>query len=927
MRRPRRRPTPRSPDAPLGPAAPARAARTRRPPRGRLACGRRDGAARRGRTPSLCPAPSTEERPVAPAENLTRAEAQQRAAQLRDVDYRVELDLDRGDEVFGSVSSVRFTATSAGDTFVDATARSVERVVLDGRELSLDLVEPTRIRLPELAAGDHELRVEATMAYTHEGKGLHRFVDPSDDGVYLHSQFEPADAHLVYACFDQPDLKATFTFQVHAPAGWVVVSNGAVEDRPAEGRAGTWSFATTPRISPYISAVVAGTYVAIHDRHVVDDPARGRRETELGLYVRRSLADHLDADEVLTVTKQGLDWFAEVFDLPYPFGKYDQLFVPEFSAGAMENPGCITFSEAYVFRSKVTDALRERRAETILHEMAHMWFGDLVTMRWWDDLWLNESFATFMSVLAQVEATRWTGAWTTFLDSEKAWAKLQDQLPSTHPVADEMPDVESVHQNFDGITYAKGASVLRQLVAWVGQDEFLAGCRDYFQRHAWGNTTLADFLGALERASGRDLAAWRDEWLLTTGVNRLAAEASLADDGTYAEVAVVQSSPAPNWAGLPGTPEHREVLRRHRLAVGVYRRTDAGLVRDQRVELDVSGPRTVVPELAGVPAGDLLLLNDDDLTYAKLALDERSTATVTAHLAEVTDPLARAQVWSATWDMVRDGELPASRFVDLVVGNVATETEIGVLQRLLLRAAGAAERYAAPEHRRGLLAKLTRAARRQVEAAEPGSDHQLAWVRHWAATAKGEPDELTEVRRVLDGDLRIPGLAVDTDLRWHLLTALAEAGAADEADVDAELRRDDTDLGQRQALTAKAARPTAEAKAQAWQRLTEDTSLSHTLSRQLWAGFVQLDQPEVLAPYARAYLDVLDEVWKQRSLDWAIEFSTNTFPHFAAGDELLGEVDDLLAREDLPRPLRRVLLEQRDTLVRTLVARSRDAAG
>jgi aminopeptidase N len=862
----------------------------------------------------------TAHRPTPPGtsstrENLTREEARERASLVDDVRTRVRLDLTQGDEVFGADTEVSFRLIAPGATFLDLTARDVEGVEVDGRQLPVDAVEPTRIRLPELEAGEHRVRVASTMAYQREGRGLHRFVDPTDGAVYLHSQFEPFDAHLVYPCFDQPDLKVAFDLTVDAPAGWVVVSNQPAIEHPGDGATGRWRFATTPRISPYLTAVVAGPYASVHDRHGALD---------LGLYVRRSLREHLDADEILDVTRRGLGFFERVFDQPYPFEKYDQLFVPEFSAGAMENPGCVTFSETYIFRSRVTDALRERRAETILHEMAHMWFGDLVTMRWWDDLWLNESFASFMAVLAQVEATRWTNAWVTFLDSEKAWAKFQDQLPSTHPVADEMPDVESVHQNFDGITYAKGASVLRQLVAWVGQDAFLRGCRDYFERHAWDNTELADFLEALEKASGRDLAAWRDEWLLTTGINTLTAAIELAPDGTYGEVAIEQDSPPPTWASLPEIRVPEPVLRRHRVAVGVYRRTDDGLTRDHRVELDVTGARTPVDELSGLPAGDLLLVNDDDLTYAKAALDPGSLDVLSTGLDGIAEPLPRALVWSITWDMVRDAQLPARRFVDLVVHNVAGETDVGMVQRLLARAVGAADRYAAPEGRAEIVARLARHARQAVAQAPPGSDHQLAWVRHWASCARADEAELADVRRLLDGELVFEGCPVDTDLRWHLVVSLARAGRADDALIDAELDRDPTDLGQRQALTARAARPSPEAKEDAWRRLIEDTSLSHTLSRQLWNGFSQLDQSVVLAPFAARYFSVLDDVWAERSLDWAIEFSVGTFPHHAASPELLAEVDATLARDDLPRPLRRVLLEQRDTLVRTLDARDLD---
>jgi len=859
-------------------------------------------------------------------ENLTREEAEERAQRIGDVSTRVHLDLTGPVDAFTSSSELRFDVVEAGPTFVDLTAASVQRVTLDGRDLPLDQVEATRIPLPTLSVGAHRLEVEARCAYQHEGKGLHRFVDPSDGRVYLHSQFEPFDAHLVYACFDQPDLKTTFALDVDAPAEWVVISNGRPLERPRDGQAGRWRFETTPRISTYVTACVAGPYVSVEDRYEREDGSG----IDLAWWVRRSLADHLDPEELFTITTQSFAAFEALFGMHYPFGdRYDQAFVPEFSAGAMENPGCVTFSETYVFRSKVTDPIRERRAETIIHEMAHMWFGDLVTMRWWDDLWLNESFATFMSVLVQVTATRWDDAWVTFLDAEKAWAKFQDQLPSTHPVADRMPDVESVHQNFDGITYAKGASVLRQLVAWVGQEEFLAGCRDYFDRHAWGNTTLADFLAALERASGRELDSWRDAWLLTTGVNALSLEVTRGDDGTIADLHVLQEDLAPAWSGVAGTDEHVPELRPHRVAIGCYREGDDGLERDEQVELDVTGERTRVDGLVGVALPPLLVVNDGDLTYAKVRLDPATTEVVTDRLATVRDPLARAQLWASTWDMVRDAELPAGRYLDLVVSNVTSEPRIGTLQRLLARAIAAVERYVDPAEGPERLARLTRHARAELEASTPGSERQLAWARHWAATSQADPEQHRDVERVLDGERAFEGLAVDTDLRWHLLICLARGGAEVDARIDAELERDPTDLGARSAATARASRPSPQAKQEVWEQLLEDPSLSHTMSRQLWSGFVRLDQREVLHPYTDRYFGVLERVWSERSLDWAIDFSAAMFPHWDASEELLTRVDAHLDDADLPRPLRRVLLEQRDTLVRTLTARrlDRDAAG
>jgi aminopeptidase N len=854
--------------------------------------------------------------------NLTRDEAEERAALLAVPRTIVHLDLSHDDgsaevRTFRSVSTLHLDVAASGSTFLDLDAASVERVTLDGVALDASVFTGTRVLLADVTAGTHVVEVDATMRYSRDGRGLHRFVDPTDGVVYLHSQFEPFHALQVFACFDQPDLKTSFELTVDAPAGWVVVSNEPALVQPAEGAAGRWAFAPTPRISTYLTAVVAGGYVSTPSSFVRADGS----EVPLRLFVRRSLAEHLEAEELFDLTRAGLEYFERVFDR-YPFTKYDQLFVPEFSAGAMENPGCVTFTEAYVFRSRVTDTVRERRAETVLHEMAHMWFGDLVTMRWWDDLWLNESFATFMSVLAMVEATHWDEAWVTFLDAEKSWAKFQDQLPSTHPIADEMPDVESVHQNFDGITYAKGASVLRQLVAWVGQEEFLAGCRDYFEKHAWGNTTLSDFLGALERASGRELSAWRDEWLRTTGVNLLTPEIDIAADGTYSAVRIVQSDPAPLWRPDGHTP----ILRRHRLSVGVYDLADGLLVRRERVELDVEGAVTTVDGLQGLPAGDLLLLNDDDLTFARIALDERSLATATEHLDAFVDPMPRGLVWAAAWDMLRDALLPASHFVDLVVRNLAHDEQVGVLQRLLMRAIGASDRYAAPENREHLRASLREQARAALVACEPGSDHQLAWFRHWALLASSDED-LALLAGLLEGADHFPGLVVDTDLRWAIVIALARTGRADDARIDAEVARDDTDLGQRQAMTARAVRPDPEAKARARELLLHDADLSHTLARQLWSGFTQLDQEELAIAYLTDFAADLDHVWASRTLDFSIEFAAGMFPHAAVDAGLLELTDALLARTDLPKPLRRVLLEQRDTVVRTQRARRLDAAG
>ncbi|MDP9431737.1 MAG: aminopeptidase N, partial [Actinomycetota bacterium] len=697
-------------------------------------------------------------------DNLHRSQAAERARLLHVDGYLVELDLTTGDSSFRSRTVVSFGCTEPGaSTFVNLTASAVTEITLNGRRLDPgEVFDGNRLTLPALAS-DNELTVVADCPYMRTGEGLHRFVDPVDGSVYLYTQFETFDAHRMYACFDQPDLKATFTLTVTAPPAWTVVSNMDVPSgpEPADSGARVWRFAPSPRMSTYITALVAGPYVSVRDTYEGPNGV-----IPLGIYCRASLAEYLKPDELFEVTKQGFDFFHRVFDYPYPFGKYDQLFVPEFNAGAMENAGCVTFLEDYVFRSKVTAAAYERRAETVLHEMAHMWFGDLVTMRWWDDLWLNESFATYMAVLSQAEATKYRNAWTTFANAEKTWAYRQDQLSSTHPIAAEIEDIDAVEVNFDGITYAKGASVLRQLVAWVGQEEFFRGVRAYFRRHEYGNTTLSDLLGALEQTSGRVLGSWAAEWLETTGVNTLRARFDTDDAGRFTSFAVEQTA----------VPEH-PTLRSHRVAIGLYNRTTDGLVRTRRVETDVVGASTDVPELIGVARPDLVLINDDDLTYAKIRLDERSLATLTTSIGEFRESLPRALCWTAVWDMTRDAELAGRDYIRQVLSGIDRETDIGMVQTLLRQAKATADLYVDPAHRLTVVTALRDAARRAMFAAPGASDRQLAWTRAYAWFATDQDDAST-LRGILDGSVVVDGLTVDAELRWSLLGRLAALGAA-----------------------------------------------------------------------------------------------------------------------------------------------------
>ncbi|HEX8771307.1 MAG TPA: aminopeptidase N, partial [Acidimicrobiales bacterium] len=780
-------------------------------------------------------------------DNLTRAEARERANQVASISYDVSLDLTTGEETFRSETVIRFTAPLVGmATFVDLDAEVVHDFTFNGRAVDLSWAHDpgaSRIKVRGLLA-NNELRVVADCAYQHTGVGLHRVNDPVDGNIYLHTQFEPFDAHRVFACFDQPDLKATFTLTVKAPEEWTVISNSPVLSRDG----GVWRFAPTAVISTYLVAVVAGPYHAVEASH---------DGIPLGLYCRESLAEHLDPDEIFTVTRQGLDFFRTEFGYPYPFPKYEQLFVPEFNFGAMENPGCVTFNEQMVFRSRVTESAYESRANVILHEMAHMWFGDLVTMRWWDDLWLNESFATYMATHAQAQATRFTSAWARFAWSTKMHAVSQDQLPSTHPISADIVDTDAVRLHFDGITYSKGASVLKQLAAWVGAEQFREALQGYFPEHEWRNAELSDFLSALEATSGRDLGAWSKEWLETAGVNTLRATVEQGEDGRFESLAILQEA-NPEWP----------TLRSHRIAVGLYNRTEDGIVRAERIELDVSGPRTEAPEAVGLPRPDLLIINDDDLAYAKVRLDDRSITTLSNSLSEIRDSLARSLCWASTWDMVRDGELATRRFVKLVLDHAATEPDDNVLARLLGQALAAVDVYGDPSNRSAARRLLAERARDELGRAEPESDRQLVWSRHFFSAAESEAD-LSFARALLDGEEEVRGLAVDTDLRWQIVSLLSSRGADDGgALIESELERDPTDIGERRAEACRAARPTPEAKAAAWDRLvTGDSSLA--VQRSLTTGFGQWGQEELVRPYVEPYFGSLRQWWDDRTREEA----------------------------------------------------------
>ncbi len=848
-------------------------------------------------------------------ENLTRAEAAERSSFLTTTRYEVALNLTTGPTTFLTETTIHVIASEARPVFVDLIAPEVLEIELNGTLLEdpASRFDGARVQLPELAVGANTVRITANGAYMNTGEGLHRFVDPADDEVYLYSQFEVSDARRMFACFEQPDLKAEFQFTVTAPAHWRLIS---VSPTPEPEDAGTdtqgqpiatWRFEPTEKISTYLTCLIAGPYEGYESTIRSSDG----RELKAGVYARASLAQHLDGEAIVEVTQQGFDFFEEKFALPYPFRKYDQVFVPEYNMGAMEHPGAVTFTEVYVFRSEVSDAVRERRDLTILHELAHMWFGDLVTMRWWDDLWLNESFAEYASTLASAEATRWTNSWTTFAGSEKAWAYMQDQLPSTHPVVADMVDFDAVETNFDGITYAKGASVLRQLVAYVGEDAFFEGVRAYFQKHAWGNTELSDLLVELEATSGRDLRTWSALWLEQAGVTLLRPLIDRDDDGTVTRFAVAQETPA----------EH-PTLRPHRLGIAGFTEQNGKLVRTEHVEVDVDGELTEIDELVGKQA-DLWLLNDGDLAYAKIRLDPDSFLTAMRDLETIEDPLARTLIWASGWDMVRDAEMPSRLYHQLLLDDIEGEADSSTVRTLLSRLEATSTHYSAPAQRRSRTAGTATALWALTEHAAAGSDAQLQYLECFLRLAC-EPEHVGAIEALLDGRLELPGRPIDADLRWKLVIALAANDAITDVQIDEILSRDNTQSGRLSALTAKAARPHQDVKKRAWEQVVEEDSLANESVTAVIKGFNHGDE-QLLAPYGSAFFTMLDNVWATRSTEIANRLMLGLFPTKFPSMATVRQAEKwLAAHEDAPLGQRRPIMEGLDGVQRALRVQEAD---
>jgi len=845
-------------------------------------------------------------------DNLTRIEAEERSALISTNHYRVELDLSGSDDkLYWSGTTASFTAAKNGaSTFIDVVADHLTRIELNGQSLDpAQVYDGHRVTLANLQA-ENTLIIEGFFNYTNTGIGLHRYVDTVDGNVYLYSHFEPADSRLMYAVFEQPDLKATFDFVVTAPDSWTVISNQPAREVASVGDGKhKWQFETTPRISSYITAVCAGPYHGVTGQLTT---MQGR-QVPLGVWCRQSLKDHVEAQYVMDTTAKGVAFYESKFGVEFPFAKYDQIFTPEYNMGAMENAGCVTYNEKYIFRSQQPIALHERRAITILHELAHMWFGNLVTMKWWNDLWLNESFAEFISEWATAEVTEFKDAWTTFCAQEKLWAYTEDQLPTTHPIVDPINDLKDVEANFDGITYAKGASALKQLVAFVGQEKFVEGVGSYFRRHAWGNTVLGDLLTELEAVSGRDLTEWTSKWLETAGVNTLAPAVTVDGDGKILGFAITQ-----------GAESDYPTIRPHRVRVGFYNLESNRVVRSQQFDAEVTQAAAQVSAAVGHKRPDLILLNDDDLSYAKVRLDQASYQFGLENLSKFEDPLARAQIWVAVWNAARDGITPPIDFIDLVLNHVADEDQSMLATTMLNQLRHFAAYYLNPKGRTERVAAIADRLWGLAQGAKPGSDMQLQLVLNFARLAKTKP-QAEVLKQIHAGEPVLAGLQLSADLKWELLAGMATVGTVDQADIDAELVNDNTANGRAGAAAAIGALNTLESKKAIWHRLVHTNDWSNAEVMAAAYAFNRTTTPAMLDPFVETFFDDAKYIFENKTYKIAEYLLSGLFPMALANKDLANQAKRWLERnQKAEHTLRRLIKENLGILERALAAQAMD---
>lgn len=837
---------------------------------------------------------------------LSEEEARIRAARVTNISYDLDFSFLEDARGYEAQTLVHFDYLGGeGDLRLDLRATELRELQINGETLEAPEYSGVAITLPArlLKKGKNTVRVEFANEYERSGNGLHHFRDSMDRSEYLYTSFEPFYAHRLFPCFDQPDLKAIYRLQVTAPADWEIISNDPLLSvRPAGKSLRRHTFVPTKLLSTYLFFLGAGPFAVWTDREA-RIPAK--------LYARKSMAAYVPVDHFFELTRKGLNFFQEYFGYEYPFRKYDQIFCPEFNFGAMENPGAVTFSERYLYRHEPEASELESRADTLIHEMAHMWFGDLVTMRWWDGLWLNESFATYMSQLALTEAAGYPGAFESFLSSEKSWAYWQDQLPSTHPVAGEVEDTGEAFSNFDGITYGKGASLLKQLAYYIGPENFRRGVQAYFKRHAWRNTDLSDFFDALGEFTERDLNRWTQVHLVSSGVNIIEPVIEVKD-GRTTSVKVVQS---------PGNGD--SLIRPRRLQVAFYSRDESGrLVRSEVASVSLDGKSASVPKLVGVSAPDFAFANHGDHAYAKVFLDPRSLEFVQSHIEEIPDSLTRRAVWITLWHMLRDQAMSPQAYLDIVLAKAPLEPDSKLVRSLVRGVAQVLRSYLPGDLRQEYLQRVQQVSWQQLQEAPTGGDLQKIWFSLLARSASGK-DALTRLAGFLDGRTKIDGLEIDPEKRWTVVRRLAAGGYPGARTlVASELKRDSTDIGRREAMQAEASLPEARAKEAFWRRFIADTQTSLDRMRAAMRGFHQPDQAELTKGYVQAYFDAIPMQVEKRETDFAHLFVEALYPSYSFDLPVVEATRKFLDEHpEMPSEVRRALIEAEDEFRRALEIR------
>lgn len=840
-------------------------------------------------------------------DNLLYSEALERAETVSNVSYKIYLDLDNGLDSFLCSSEIEFDAKNGNETFLNFDGNKILSIELNGETISVNNYDNYRILLSPLKP-HNKVIVKGVCKYQNTGVGLHKFIDPVDKMVYLHTQFEPFDAHKVFACFDQPDIKASFEMKVNAPKGFIVISNSKPIKKPdsvnGEYNSGIWEFAKTDKISIYLTAIVAGNYKGFTDKY---------KDIDLGIYARRSLLKYVDHNELFKLTKDGLAFYENKLQTPYPFDKYDQIFVPGFNAGGMENVGCITYNEAYIFRTEVTNARRFARADVFLHEMSHMWFGDLVTMKWWSDLWLNESLATYMSPLAIENVTEFKNAWALFSIKTKYGAYVQDEMPTTHPISSEVPDTNATRVAFDSITYNKGGSVLKQLVAIVGEDTFFNGIKNYLQKYAYTNPTLSDFIGELEIASGKDLSSWSYEWLETSGVNKVRLNTNYID----CEMGKCLN----NVSLLQEKDNSSGIFRNITMDVGLLDFKNDTISLVDKVKVNISNNKQLIDTLERRRAPYIIMPNYDDYAYAKVKLDNISLNNTINTLSQIEDDLIRTMGWNILWDAVRDAELSSGKWTDIILNHIDAEEDPTVLQTLLSRTLTVLNQYASKNNRTLYVEKIYNKSKNIMES-NKNSEIKLSWFNTFVNTAESQ-GSLNYLNEILNGEKNINGIKLDEDKRWQIVIQLASKGVIDEAFIDSELQKSLNDFTKRYALTAKAALPNYEKKLWAWKSILEDKGIDNYDMSALIDGFYVTGQDELLKPFAEIYGEAIEYAWKYRTADEALTITNGLYPSTIVEPYVLDIADKALSM-DLPDEAKRTIMERKADTERALKAQVTD---